>query len=307
MAQREVQVQRSLQEFFRPDHDHPFPVLLPNGDGQDGSLTVRDRNMVVKRLHQLREAQSETNLCYTLVQHRHQRQTRLLGELNLVQRQLCQRSQWLQRGDMLLVTPDSSSSSSSSAWSGHGNGCVAAGVGTGSGATGGDCEWSHVGEFECGSGCVVAGCGCEGDESATEGKSACKGQATGQSNLPYCLSECQQHTITTITATATSSSSTATSVAGSFIAADTDTDADADIDKENVLPEGQGEAGELVGTGGPCQQDCVRAGAGAGLCQDEPYDHTLCSDCSVVCDLAHDCVRRLRNMQVGNRWGDSYE
>ena len=303
MAQREVQVQRSLQEFFRPDHDHPFPVLLPNGDGQDGSLTVRDRNMVVKRLHQLREAQSETNLCYTLVQHRHQRQTRLLGELNLVQRQLCQRPQWLQRGDM-LVTPDSSSSS---AWSGHGNG-VTADVGTGSGATGGDCEWSHVGEFECGSGCVVAGCGCEGDESATEGKSACKGQATAQSNLqsnlPYCLSECQQHTITTTitaTITTTSSSSTATSVAGSFIAADTD--------KENVLPERQGEADELVGTGGPCQQDCVTpgAGAGAGLCQDEPYDHALCSDCSVVCDLAHDCVRRLRNMQVGNRWGDSYE
>ena len=256
MAQREVQVQRSLQDFLRPDYDYPFPVL-PNRDGEDGaggstSLTVRDRNLVVKRLHQLREAQSETNLCYTLIQQRHQGQKQLLGELRQVQRRL---RQPLPRGDTLDLNTHES--------------CL--------------CECIS-------SGCVD-GCGCDGDECTTEGKSACKGQRTTQSkpqsNSLQCTSEYERHTTTTTTTTSTSTTTTATFVSISPIGTDTYTGVDDVLDPHE-------NDDHAIGTGELCQEE-----SGTGLYQDEPYDHALCSDCSVVCDLAHDCVSRLRNMQVG--------
>ena len=215
MAQSEVQMQRKVQKYLHPDHDHAFSVRSTT-DGQDGGggsaaggggsstslITVSDRNQVVRRLHELREAQSETNLCYTLVQHRHQTQAHLLGELRRV-RELLQvppRSPLLAREDMLVVLAESSGASVQGDWAGNGGG--------------GDCEWN-------------------GDD--------------------YCLN-CD------------------------------------------------GECTNGSGCGG--DRDDGGASPVSGLYQSEPYDHTLCSDCSVVCDLALDCVRRLGNMQVRNRCVD---
>ena len=314
MAQSEVQMQRKVQQYLHPvpDHHHALTVR-PTNDGLDGGggsttggggsatslITVTDRNQVVRRLHELREAQSETNLCYTLVQHRHQTQSHLLGELRRV-RELLQvrpRPPLMPREDMLVVLAESSSASV------QGDG-VALDVGTVTGVGkggGGDCEWNGddyclTCDGECANGC---GCG----ESVTEGKSACK--ATACSNL-HQLNRLQcnnnNETQTTTTTTTTTTASTTTFVSASLI--DTSTDTDIEITRreeqeEHVLVDrGESCPVEARDCGGARDDD---ASPVSGLHQSEPYDHTLCSDCSVVCDLALDCVRRLGNMQVGNR------
>ena len=247
MAQREVQTQRSVQRFLTMRPLTSFSDDQHEGDWGDSTtarLTVTDRNQVVRRLHQLREAQSETNLCYTMVQHRHHTQARLLGELKQVQRQLRLpvHQPLIQRGKM-----GPSVTSESSVLSVHGDGLVAD-VGTGKGNVG-DCKNLNS-ESKCDFGC---------DESVTEGKSACKA-----------------HTTTCSTTTTTTTTTTATSVSA--------------VDR--CLVEERDEIGERGG-----------AVADNGLYQTEPYDHSLCSDCSVVCDLAHDCVRRLESMQVQSQFG----
>jgi hypothetical protein len=49
-----------------------------------GSFTTKDRALVVKRLHLIREAQTETNACYTLLLHRRQKREQTLDHLQKV-------------------------------------------------------------------------------------------------------------------------------------------------------------------------------------------------------------------------------
>ena len=322
MAQSEVQMQRKVQKYLRPDYDHAFSVRSTT-DGQDegggsatggggsatgggGSatslITVTDRNQVVRRLHELREAQSETNLCYTLMQHRHQTQSRLLGELRRVQEllQVRPRPTLMAREDMLVVLAESSGASVQVNE-------VALDVGTGAGkGGGGDCdEWNGDDyclncDSECANGC---GCGC--GECVTEGKSACR--ATACSNLHQSIRlQCKNNNKTQTTTTTTTTASTTTSVSMSLIDTSTDTDieitsreeqeVDVLVDRDESCPDEVKDGGARDDGGNPV----------SGLYQSEPYDHTLCSDCSVVCDLALDCVRRLGNMQVGHRCVDIF-
>ena len=188
MEQRDVQIDRCMTALLQLGNDNNWTDVSEH-ECAVGSFTTKDRALVVKRLHLIREAQAETNACYTLLLHRRQVREQTLKCLMTVR-------------DRLLKAPlevdfDTTSCENSNSSD------------KGSGERGSSSEGKHEVSRDDNIAVVNEGCSCD-----RIGEFGLQQQGRG-------------------------------------------------IDKEDSTV----------------------------------YDHTLCSDCTVVADLAHECLCRLLRMQ----------
>ena len=87
MEQRDVQIDRCMTALLN-NNNWVDMASMSEQNMVVGSFTTKDRALVVKRLHLIREAQAETNACYTLLLHRRQSREQTLGRVTMVRDRL---------------------------------------------------------------------------------------------------------------------------------------------------------------------------------------------------------------------------